>query len=985
MGARPFLLALLVLAIAAGIGVWLAGDAAKRAPPAGSPAGRDSATGGQRERSRADEVPTLVGPRPVDGDAQPPGPGVGRLAGLVLEAAGGAPLPGVTLVAFRPRGYGGMGFARTGEDGRFELTDLAPGPWWLVAWHPLYIPAGIQELLAAPQGAPGPSVMTIDVPPAGGTLPERVIRLASGRRIAGRVVNASGTPMPGVQLLPYGTKWRRALESRLRTSLRDWEDHLPLRTDAEGRFAFAFVPPGLKELRLGAYKSGYASSWSEAISTDPAEPPAEILFTLLETATVTGHVRLADGSPATSAEVSFYEYDARRDWCYDLPDDVPVEADGSYRLAGLPPATLDVDADWTDPHLQGPEQTVEDLQPGEVRAGVDFTLPDRYVLSLQLSDAEGEPLESELIAVRPAGDAADAEIEEMLLRTQKAGRESIALPVRGPLDVVHLRPGDERLLRAGVLLPCDELALVSESTPATRLVLRVLGPGGAPVPRFRSAVWSLAGDAEWNSRWFDSDADGRDGTAEHAVPGTAPFAVRVGQARDAEGKKLGLTTAQRRVDAVPADGVVEIRLGEAGLLRGRFVDFEDRGVAGVKMQIEQGRGEDKTVAPVPVADDGTFEFRVPRAGGALQRVRITVPPGYLAVGPFIFNPDEAEYRFVLRPAGVIGGRLVLPEGINLRGQVVAHVYWEPREGDPRHMARMLKVEVDEEGCFEVHGVPADRDLEVRFAPFALREVGLQVPPPLKGVRAGMRDLEVRLETGLVVRGTVRFAGPAPKTVMVFCVPHEREAFASMAEMQPDGRFAVHGLSPGRCRVRVYQWGSPCRVLLASKDVQAGATVAFQVGARGDIRVRLAHELDDFNVAVWRAGSTECVADADGDDSAARIVGLPADGSYDLVANSFDGVVGVHPNVRVGEEVVIDLVEAVSLGGRLTVNASTPRFQLFARGAKCHFALYVNEEGDFTGNVAPGRYDLVYVGFDGTRRVLASGVEGGREDLELTLR
>ena len=88
----------------------------------------------------------------------------------------GTPVDDVLVVAMA-RGEAATRMARTNEEGRFTLNRMTEGSWFLFAWHPSYIPAGLAELVASERGEKPPDAITLEVP-ATGDLPERVVRHA---------------------------------------------------------------------------------------------------------------------------------------------------------------------------------------------------------------------------------------------------------------------------------------------------------------------------------------------------------------------------------------------------------------------------------------------------------------------------------------------------------------------------------------------------------------------------------------------------------------------------------------------------------------------------------------------------------------------------------------------------------------------------------------------------------------------------------------
>jgi len=104
--------------------------------------------------------------------------------GTLLRAGDAAPLPGViTAVSQHPRNYVTK-TVRT-SDGRFEIGDLLPGPTVLIARAQGY-------------GAV-PTRLTLNL---GQTVSNLTITLERSAMIIGRVVDAAGSPAPGLRITP---------------------------------------------------------------------------------------------------------------------------------------------------------------------------------------------------------------------------------------------------------------------------------------------------------------------------------------------------------------------------------------------------------------------------------------------------------------------------------------------------------------------------------------------------------------------------------------------------------------------------------------------------------------------------------------------------------------------------------------------------------------------------------------------------------------
>ena len=116
------------------------------------------------------------------------------------------------------------------------------------------------------------------------------------------------------------------------------------------------------------------------------------------------------------------------------------------------------------------------------------------------------------------------------------------------------------------------------------------------------------------------------------------------------------------------------------------------------------------------------------------------------------------HALVLVAGGSVAGRVVTPEAVDFGASPFVQVHWDRRETDPEALATSALVPVEKDGRFQASGVPADRDLEVRLDPWIAAEHGLRCPDPLTRIRAGARGLELRLVSGLSIRGQVTGPG-----------------------------------------------------------------------------------------------------------------------------------------------------------------------------------------------------------------------------------
>ncbi|MFN7982165.1 MAG: carboxypeptidase-like regulatory domain-containing protein [Vicinamibacterales bacterium] len=134
----------------------------------------------------------------VAGLAQTPSP-TAQVSGRVVEQGSGAPLAGARVILARrlpgpptmPLSGPAPAIATTDADGRFAFTDVAPGP---------YVTTADRAGFAADTTGQPPASFDLA---AGVSKDDIVVTLQRGGAIAGRVVDATGEPIPGLRVVPF--------------------------------------------------------------------------------------------------------------------------------------------------------------------------------------------------------------------------------------------------------------------------------------------------------------------------------------------------------------------------------------------------------------------------------------------------------------------------------------------------------------------------------------------------------------------------------------------------------------------------------------------------------------------------------------------------------------------------------------------------------------------------------------------------------------
>jgi hypothetical protein len=239
------------------------------------------------------------------------------ISGMVSQQVGGLPVAGVTVSA-------GSGLTTvTDVEGKYTLDGLLPGKYTLLA--------------AAPGLAFDPPSRVVNLPPVA-TGQDFMAASALTFSISGKITEPSNGPgIPGV-LVSDGAG---------RTAV----------TDAQGDYAFAYVPAG--SYTLTPSKAGYAFTPGNRVVVVSNADRSDQDFTGQTTFSVVGHVTVSgSGQPLAGVTVSAGTgYEAVTD------------QDGVYLLAGLEPGTYVLQAS-KDGYDFAPSQRQVTLPPD--KAGQDF-------------------------------------------------------------------------------------------------------------------------------------------------------------------------------------------------------------------------------------------------------------------------------------------------------------------------------------------------------------------------------------------------------------------------------------------------------------------------------------------------------------------------------------------------------------------------------------------------------------------------------------
>jgi uncharacterized GH25 family protein len=485
--------------------------------------------------------------------------------GRVLDAVANKPVAGVTVLA-RTRASRGVPEAHlpqalTDADGRFRLTDLAPGVVTVEARGAAWARATLEG---------------VAVPPKAGKPVELVVR--PGGRLAGRVVGPDGKPVEGavVRLEPVGIERVRDVALRFR----------PERTDAKGAFAFDGVQAG-DGYRLTVQKKGMSrgSAGPFAVKGGTVRDDLEIRLD----ASASLQVRLVDpeGKPVPALEVQAFAQSGTRGTPFGgaevSEEQIASEGDGRFRVGGLSTGTHTIElipdgfasVERKDVKLEA-GKTV-DLGTVQVRAG--------RTLRGRVADATGAPVAGATVR---AFWMSDGKFSSRQARSGADGRFRLAGVGEGPIqNVLASAKGYSNETETGVTTDEDlELTLERAGSIVGRIVHAETGePVSARVEARPEAKADTMGGMRFAFGFEEdvyADADGSF-RVESLEPGK--YTVVATAQGKAPARKAGVEVRSEDVADV---GTLPISDGLE--LRGRVLDVKDESpVAGAVVTVDEPR------------------------------------------------------------------------------------------------------------------------------------------------------------------------------------------------------------------------------------------------------------------------------------------------------------------------------------------------------------------------------------------------------------
>ncbi|UCF66447.1 MAG: carboxypeptidase regulatory-like domain-containing protein, partial [Acidobacteriota bacterium] len=312
-------------------------------------------------------------------------------------------------------------------------------------------------------------------------------------------------------------------------------------TDSQGRFVFEDLEPG--KVTLAAVAPGYQKAERSEIEVPEGEDVEGIELPLDAGAFIVGQVRLSDGRPAAGARVRELREGQER---FGL-DSVTADGDGFYRLDGITPGTVNIEAKHQDVL-----RTVREI---EARAGaneLDLVFEGGIDVSGIVVSTAGAPVAGAWVQLAPAG--------------RPWGGPETTADARGAFRIAGVRDGDYvvRASADGFAPLGDDVRVRVAGEPLTDLEVR-LDEGGTISGSISGLDESEMSSVELSAAQIDgldfrSPIVDRTGEfrIERASPGTWRLVARLGvSGRQASGQvELGGSGEQVTVSLEFGRGLV---------------------------------------------------------------------------------------------------------------------------------------------------------------------------------------------------------------------------------------------------------------------------------------------------------------------------------------------------------------------------------------------------------------------------------------------
>jgi protocatechuate 3,4-dioxygenase beta subunit len=429
------------------------------------------------------------------------------------------------------------------------------------------------------------------------------IRLRPATRIAGRVVDARGEPVEGVQVRAYLAGSNTGCAVYVDAACPGPADSRTGDTDADGRFAFESLEPGWYEVELSDDSSLVERRLGEA-----GQSAGEIAFVLSERLVpLEGRVVDADGVPVVGARVSVSG---------NRPDaEARTGTHGDYRFPRVLPGRQRLEVRHADFGL-----AVEMVEVAGPRTRFDVRTPRATIVQGRILGRDGSSVAAPSLRVD----------DEPPVEVDAEGRFRFSLA-----------PGEHEIRAEAPDRAPDERRVMAADTAGDPIDLDLeLGRPGAIAGRIADLAERQFVSLGLQDDFRESSAEARESSAEARADEQGRFqltGVAAGAWTLIATDNLGRTIERQvRVEEGRETAVPELRFPPLPAVRGRVLDPEGRPIPGASLSFEQER-EQERLRVWAVADtqgrfmtrltDGTWTLRAEPNGFAPALATVAVEGG----------------------------------------------------------------------------------------------------------------------------------------------------------------------------------------------------------------------------------------------------------------------------------------------------------------------------------------------------------------------
>ncbi|MFN0057407.1 MAG: carboxypeptidase regulatory-like domain-containing protein [Planctomycetota bacterium] len=414
------------------------------------------------------------------------------------------------------------------------------------------------------------------------------VALEPGAMLSG-VVLADGGPVVGAEVRLSDEELGRGMQRFLSAQPRAL-------TDANGRFSFAGLRPGL--FRLQASAAGFTPAQLESVETI-AEVPQSVEVLLDPSDPITGRVTDRDGKPIAEVEVRAMPSNRRDSLLRNIgmAEGLMTSTDrrGEFTLDRLPAGDYTL-------NFSHAEYAPFALEYAASAGPVAVVLNAGNVVSGRVVDAVGEPIAGARVNARAADRGGRAGMRGFTARLDSAGATTTT---DGLFTLRGLEAGDHRLsirargyaaLQESIVAPGELGDLALE--PALRLAGIVIGPRGEPLAgaRVRATQEDARDDGGGRMRFLNRDENS---STRRAATGFSSDDGHFDLELPATSGNWNVTATlngfiEGQVSGVAVNGVdvagVKIQLSLGASITGRVLGADGLAIAGAEIALESGGG-----------------------------------------------------------------------------------------------------------------------------------------------------------------------------------------------------------------------------------------------------------------------------------------------------------------------------------------------------------------------------------------------------------